>query len=71
VAFDTTSNAGTAALILGVLTGKASLQNKALVGTVLGLVDSGLNKVNLAELDATNGIVSTLAGGADNTSLPS
>lgn len=69
VAFDTSGAAGTTALILGVLTGKASLQNKALVGTVLGLVDGGLTLANLAELAVTNGIVSNLAGGADNTSF--
>lgn len=69
IAYDISGNVGTAALMLGVLTGKASLQNKALVGTVLGLVDSGVTFSSLAEMALSNGIVSSLAGGADNTAF--
>lgn len=69
VAYDTTGSAGTTALMLGALTGKASLQNKALVGTVMGLVDGGMTLATLADLAVANGIVSNLAGGADNTSF--
>ncbi len=69
VAYDTTGSAGTTALMLGALTGKASLQNKALVGTVMGLVDGGMTLATLSDLAVANGIVSSLAGGADNTSF--
>lgn len=69
VAFDTGGAAGTAALFLGAVAGKASLQNKALVGAVLNLVDGGLNMAGLAEFAVTSGSINNLAGGADNISF--
>ncbi len=69
VAFDTDGSAGTTALLLGALAGRTALQNKALVGTVVGLVDGGMTLSGLADLAVANGIVSSLAGGADNTSF--
>lgn len=69
VAYDTAGSAGAAALMLGAVAGKASLQNKALVGSVLNLVDAGANLSKLAELAVSSGIVANLAGGADNLSF--
>lgn len=69
VAFDIDGSAGTTALMMGVLVGKSSLQNKALVGTVLGLTDSGQTLADLSQLVVSNGIVDLLAGGAGSDSF--
>lgn len=69
VAFDMDGSAGTAAMMMGALLGKSSLQNKALVGTVLGLTDSGQTLAGLSQMVVSNGIVSSLAGGTGNDSF--
>lgn len=69
VALDLDGAAGTAALLIGALLGKASLQNQSLVGAVIGMVDSGQTLADLSQLAVTNGIVSTLTGGPDNISF--
>ena len=69
VAFDLDGAAGTTAMLMGSLLGKASLQNKALVGTVLGMVDSGQTLAGLSQLVVNNGIAATLAGGTSNGSF--
>lgn len=66
VAFDLDGNAGSAALLMGALLGKTSLQNKSLVGTVVGLMDGGQTLADLSQLVVSNGIVASLAGGAGN-----
>ena len=69
VAFDLDGTAGTAAMLMGSLLGKASLQDKALVGTVLGMLDSGQTLADLSQLVVNNGIAATLAGGSSNGSF--
>lgn len=69
VAFDMDGSAGTAAMMMGALLGKSSLQNKALVGTVLGLTDAGQTLADLSQLVVSNGISTSLAGGAGNDSF--
>jgi Ca2+-binding RTX toxin-like protein len=69
VAFDMNGAAGDTALAMGALLGGASLQNKALVGSVLQLADGGLDLAGLAGLAVSSGFAATLAGGADNASF--
>lgn len=67
LAFDLDGNAGAAALVLGALAGKGMLQDRALVGQVLNLLDSGMSIASLTEMAVSSGIVATLAGGSGNT----
>lgn len=69
VALDLDGNSGLAALLIGALLGKASLQNKALVGTVVGLIDGGQTLADLSQLVVTTGVVASLAGGTGNDSF--
>lgn len=69
LAFDLTGSAGDTALLMGALTGPASLQNKQIVGVVLGIADGGLNLAGLSALAVSSGLVASLAGGADDASL--
>lgn len=68
-AFDLNGAAGDTALIIGALMGSASLQNRAIVGSVLQLADSGLDLAELSALAVSSGFAAMLAGGADNGSL--
>lgn len=69
LAYDIAGVAGTAAQLMGAVTGKASLQDKALVGAVIGLLDGGMSAEALATLVINNGVVGTLAGGTDSASV--
>lgn len=69
LAFDMDGAAGATALLLGALTGSASLQSKETVGVVLGVADGGLNLAGLSALAIDSGLVASLAGGSDNASL--
>lgn len=69
LALDLSGSTGTAVKLLGALAGSASLQNKALVGQVIGLADQGLSLGDLAALAVSSGVAANLASGADNTSF--
>lgn len=69
LAFDLSGSAGDTALLMGALLGAASLQDKALVGSLLGLADGGLNLAALADLAVGSGVVATLAGGSSNADV--
>ena len=57
VALDLDGNAGVAARILGAVAGKAAVQNAAHVGRVLGLLDNGMSRSDVADyvIDAALG----------------
>lgn len=57
-----------AARLVGVL-GKAYLSDKTLMGVALSVMDAGMGIGGAAQLLLNKGIMSTLAGGADDTSL--
>lgn len=69
LAFDVDGAAGATALLMGALTGSASLQSRETVGVVLGVADGGLNLAGLSALAIDSGLVASLAGGSDNASL--
>lgn len=69
LAFDVDGAAGATALLMGALTGSASLQSRETVGVVLGVADGGLNLAGLSALAIDSGLVATLAGGSDDASL--
>lgn len=67
-ALDLDGNAGQAALLLGALVGKDSLQNEALVGEAISYVDAyGVDGISQQLVDW--GVVDTLVGGSDSESL--
>ena len=69
LAFDLDGSAGHAALLMGCVAGKASLQNKALVGNALAWIPDNSSLADVSQSLVNEGIVATVAGGADNTSL--
>lgn len=69
LAFDLSGGAGDTAMLMGVLLGAASLQDKALVGQVLALSDGGMGLSAIADLAVTSGVLASLAGGAGNAAV--
>ncbi|MBC5767915.1 M10 family metallopeptidase C-terminal domain-containing protein [Ramlibacter sp. GTP1] len=69
VAFDTDGAAGRAVLLLNAVMGSASLQNRALVGTVISLMDGGASIQVLSDVLVRNGTMAQLAGGASSSAL--
>ena len=69
LAFDLDGSAGHAALLMGCVAGKASLQNKELVGDVLAWIPDNSSLADVSQLLVNEGIVATVAGGTDNTSF--
>ncbi len=64
-----TQPAGETAELIGAVLGHASLQDKQLVGQLLPFFDSGVTLQQAADILVNNGIMASLAGGADNKSL--
>jgi hypothetical protein len=50
IAFDLDGNAGMAAKLLGAIAGKAAVQNKLYMGTVLDLLDKGMSPTDVASM---------------------
>lgn len=57
-------SAGETALLMGAVLGKASLNNKAVIGTLLQFFDAGNTMQNAAEVLVNGGIMDQLAGGS-------
>ncbi|MBK8104268.1 MAG: pre-peptidase C-terminal domain-containing protein [Betaproteobacteria bacterium] len=67
VAYDIDGNAGMAAKLVGAVFGASALQDAALVGSYLSLLDSGASAEELAALAAASARFAQLAGSHGNT----
>lgn len=61
--------AGSAARLMSIVLGSASLDNQALLGTVTGLFDQGLTVDQLSNIVVANGIMASVAGGSSNAAF--
>jgi len=66
IAYDMDGNAGTVAKLVGALFGAAALQDGALVGSYLSLLDSGTSVEQIAGVAAASGRFAQLAGSHSN-----
>jgi Ca2+-binding RTX toxin-like protein len=70
VAFDLVGgSAGSAALTIGAVLGRAALADRGLVATVVGFYDDGLSIEVISDLLVGSGLMAALAGGSSNAAV--